>query len=187
MKSDRDHDELLLTAFRYAAGELTGAESSQFETLLADDLPAQQALADAVLLGDGLARSTVVVQPRSGTRAAPQQRGRIGAVLAVVAVALLVVVLLRPDSSGVRDRSLAGSPDRSVLDVWSDLADSETVEQVAVADFGNEADDGAAVEAEDIPDWLLHAVAGTLPPGDETPPGPAPDEAPPTDEIDEAT
>lgn len=197
MTSQRDDDELLLTAFRYVSGELPASESVRFEARLADDLQAQQALADAVLLGDALTRSAVVATVRSGPQTLPQRAGRVGAVLAVAAVALLILVSLWPTSSGVRDQSLTGmasrnqAADRSVLDVWSDLAGGEAgndaVDPGAIGDIGIDGGDDEAPVGEEIPEWLLHAVAGTQSGDDDAAPGPAADESPPADEIDEAT
>src|SRR5690348_7639444 len=98
MKRDVEPDELLLTAFRYVAGELSAQDASQFEARLANDLDAQQALADAVLLGDAVARATVVVRRRPDLHAASQRGLRVGAILAVVAATLLVAITLWPAS-----------------------------------------------------------------------------------------
>jgi hypothetical protein len=189
-----DNDELLLTAFRYLAGDLPAAKARQFEGGLDGDPAAQQALADAVLLGDALARSTVVVRVPPQLRPVHQRGRHTGAVLAVVAAAFLLAVSLWPSSAPDRDDGLATSGDSqrdsgSVLDVWNDLADSDAMGQALQADALNEGVDDAEPpgDAEDIPEWLLHAVAGTLATEEESAPAPEPDDAPATDEIDEST
>jgi hypothetical protein len=114
-----------------------------------------------------------------------------GAVLAVAAAVLLLIISLWPASEPVRDFELArpgdgtNSENRSVLDVWNELADGDAMTQGLLQEGIDENE--AVVEADDIPDWLLHAVAGTVAPEEEASPGPAPDDAPPADEIDEAT
>ena len=193
MNRSVDDGELLLTAFRYVSGELSAAEARQFETLLADDPAAQQALAHTVLLGDALARSTVVVRVRPVLRPRHQRGRHAGAVLAAIAAALLLAVTLWP-SSPRPDEALATSRDAqrdngSVLDVWNDLADSDAMGQNLLTNALHDAFDETdpADDSEDIPEWLLHAVAGTPATEEEAAPAPEPDDPPAADEIDEAT
>jgi hypothetical protein len=186
-----DDGELLLTAFRYVSGELTAAEARQFEAQLADDPAAQQALADTVLLGDALARSTAFVRARPVLRPRHQRGRHAGAVLAAISAALLLAVTLWP-SPPHPDEALATSRESqrdngSVLDVWNDLADSDAMGQNLLTDALHDGFDETAPadSSEDIPDWLLDAVAGTPATEEEIVPASEPDDA--TDEIDETT
>ena len=43
-----NHDDRFWTAFQYAVGELTDDEAARFETLLADDQRAREALTEAL-------------------------------------------------------------------------------------------------------------------------------------------
>jgi hypothetical protein len=126
-------------------------------------------------------------------RAADRRGRHTGAVLAVVGAACLLAVTLW-SSAPDRDDALTTSRDAqgangSVLAVWNDLADSDAMGQGLLADILNEGVDEAepAGDAEDIPEWLLHAVAGTLPPEEESAPVPESEDAPPADDIDEST
>jgi hypothetical protein len=56
-------DELLLVAFRYAAGDMPAEEAQAFELRLADDQAARDALCQAVALGERLAEAGPVVAP----------------------------------------------------------------------------------------------------------------------------
>jgi hypothetical protein len=188
-----DDGDLLLTAFRYVSGELSAADVRQFEAKLADDPAAQQALADTVLLGDVLARSTVVVRARPDVRSARQRPRHSVAVLSVVA-AFLLLASLWPSLSDRDDSLVKSGPEsqrdkRSVLEVWNHLADSDAMGQGLLADALSEGAEEAepAGDEEEIPEWLLHAVAGTLAPEEEAAPAPETDDAASTDEIDEAT
>ena len=136
-----EQDELLLTAFQYAAGELTAADAARFESRLADDLAAQQALADAVLLAGSLRRPTRVAAIRPATPAA-QGRNRtvVAAVMAACAIGLIALAWPSPSDDrvavnghapfGVSDQERA----RSLLAVWSEMSAGMTLESDYSAD-----------------------------------------------------
>lgn len=168
-----DQDELLLTAFQYVAGELTAAESARFESRLADDLAAQEALADAVLLADSLQRPIRVAAARPTQLAAarptvPVAQGRnrafVAAVMAACAIGLVAlawpgptddrVAVDGPAPFRVSDQERA----RSLLDVWSEMAAGATAEPDGSVDDSTGGDLPES-EGDELPEWLLHAVA----------------------------
>ena len=97
-----DKHDLNWLAFRYVAGEMSGDECAEFETRLADDQAAREAVASAVELTQTIScaatDSESVVTAQSRGRVADNQavRGRRLLWLALgVAACLTLVVLLR--------------------------------------------------------------------------------------------
>lgn len=92
------NDDLLWTAYRYSAGELSGPEAEAFELLLADDQAAREALATAVELTEtvcAIERTSLITAaatPASTSRRAWSQPS-VGwvAVVAAASIALMFV------------------------------------------------------------------------------------------------
>lgn len=61
--TDNQHDDLNWLAFRYIADEMSDDERSRFDARLADDLAAQQAVAQAVELTQAIALSEALEKP----------------------------------------------------------------------------------------------------------------------------
>lgn len=161
-----DQDELLLTAFQYVAGELTAAESARFESRLADDLAAQQALADAVLLAGSLRRPARVAAARLATAPAAHRRNRAFVAAVMAACAIGLVALAWPGPSNDHDAVDGHAPfrvsdqerARSLLAAWSEMSAATTNEQDGSADDST-GDDLPESQFDELPEWLLHAVA----------------------------
>jgi len=66
--------ELELQAFRYAAGEMSASEATDFEELLAVDQSVREALAAAVQLTDAVASLEPVISPLPAGTAKPRRR-----------------------------------------------------------------------------------------------------------------
>jgi anti-sigma-K factor RskA len=109
-----EREELQWCAFRYAAGELTAAEAAAFESRLAHDQPARDALCRAVALAGRLASARPQSEPAAETGCvapvAPGARSRrrmaaptlrdLGWMAVGAAATLLIVYLARPGATG---------------------------------------------------------------------------------------
>lgn len=139
-------------AVRYVLGELPATEAASYVARLAEDQSAREAVARAATLVETLA---VVPQPvATPSRRLP--RGRIAAVAATLAAAVLVGLALRPggDESARPPRIAADEVDPARLIVlWSDAADAPNANPVS-DEYGDADPDAALVP----PDWLLAAV-----------------------------
>ncbi len=176
MTPDRDNSELLLTAFRYVSGELPAGEAANFETLLASDQSARDALADVVELSEAVAVEEFErfhTQPYESvagrTRRALPRWGVVAAV-AVVAVACFLVLNNgdQPDRAGGPDVASQATEAvtvpvedgaDSVLSLWSELGwdNADLFESDA---FLAEDVEPLSPDKDEIPDWLLTAVVG---------------------------
>jgi hypothetical protein len=153
--SDADLDWL---AFRYAAGELSGAELDTFEMQLATDERACAAVARAVQLGQAIvyceqpAESTVRTTTLRGPAANKSRRFGSRRIIAVYSAAfsLLFVAWLVQQASRPHIANEAAS---TVAALWIDGADEDTPSEPAVTDDVTE-----LVEDEPLPGWLLTAV-----------------------------
>ena len=190
--TEAHHDgsrDFTLTAFRYVSGELTSGEREGFESLLAANLDAQQALADVVLICESVADATDnIALPATPDRVASQRRSRhaggfaVGAAVAAVACAAICLWTQFPDhqfsvdgvSPSVAPWSRMESAD-SIVSVWSELGTDDG----GIPTDEREDEDAAA---EEFPDWLMSAVS---PPSDETESIPQPDDFEFDDELDE--
>jgi anti-sigma factor RsiW len=170
MNCPSHHDELLLLAFRYVSGELSAPETEAFEAQLADDAATQQALADVVQLSEAVAigaaeRAVTRRQERVRRRTSRRQVIAAGLSGAVLAGSVFVVAGRISQHGGSGDASTTAarpvSPQeaQSMVSLWSELGG----EPVAASN-GDEsytaADDVEAAIGDEIPDWMLAAVAG---------------------------
>lgn len=163
------HSDLPLTALRYAAGELSGAELAEFEAQLETDFDAQVALAEAVQLVSALAsRSSVVVRRRVCHPVRDsRRRSRWFAVLSggIVAAAMLIVIWQGSEPSGTGAAISENAAADATLSAWAvvqleDADVSEPDEAAALLAFEEElsAEEENIEDAEIVPDWLLAAV-----------------------------
>lgn len=191
-----EHDELLLTAFQYVSGELSATDAARFEARLAEDEAAQQAVADAVILSDSLLLQVRVMPVRCSSAAKDGGRHRTFVATALAAVAVVLIALAWPG---------AGDPERALIDnarhaddvtpseqsagsllaVWSEMSAGAAEEPESL----DSADDPAAAgspasDADELPEWLLHAVAEAQ--GAQAEPS-VPSVDPVDDELDEET
>jgi hypothetical protein len=150
MTTSPDTNELLLTAQRYLTGELPPDEHAAFETRLADDLIAQEALADAVELSAAMAL-TAALPAATRSRLAPGAHrvrrwalGLSGLALGAAAAAL-GWVSIRPD---VAAKSATPSPAQLWAALAAERGDAEEAEDAELS-----------VLAADVPDWMFAAVA----------------------------
>ncbi len=190
------HDELLLIAFQYVSGELNESDAARFESRLAEDEAAQQAVADAVLLSDSLLLQARVRPVRGSSAAKDGGRHRAFVAAAVAAVAVVLIALAWP-GAGDLERALVDNPRHaddltpaeqsagSLLAVWSEMSAGAAEEPESL----DSADDPAAAgspasDADELPEWLLHAVAEAQ--GALAEPS-APSDDPADDELDEET
>ena len=115
--------DLSWNAFRYVAGEMSPEESAQFESLLADNLDACEAVANVTELSlstrtvlESQATPLIRHQPVKSSRNAH----RVAVIASLAALGLLIAVVMVPDqTSPSRDSSVSSidrdrSEDRSV-------------------------------------------------------------------------
>jgi hypothetical protein len=166
-------------AFRYVCGELSGDEAVAFETLLAHDQGAREAVAAAVELAAAVERAA----PAASPDVLPMRRPRVARALAWTASAAAACLALAVGLVSVghrRDRAPAvpanpavavasASPSRDVALAWSGLRREDVgtptglpawldeAATVADADLAPAAEDGESGP----PPWLL--VAASLP------------------------
>jgi len=140
-------------AFRYISGEMAASEAAQFESLLADD----QVARDAVVRAVELTQTIVAVQTASmsPSPAMPQSwTQNITWISTSVAALLLVTLALnfsRPSPSTTSD-------DDNVASIWarsSDAVNEPTLNGTVLN--GTVADEEEFVTA-DPPNWMLEAV-----------------------------
>jgi anti-sigma factor RsiW len=170
MTSPAKNDELLLLAFRYVSGELSAPETEAFEAQLAEDSATQQALADVVQLSEAVAigaaeRAVTRRQERMRRRTSRRQVIAAGLSGAVLAGSVFIVAGRISQHGASRDagatatRQISPQEAQSMVSLWSELGG----EPVAASN-GDEpyaaADDVEAAIGDEIPDWMLAAVAG---------------------------
>jgi hypothetical protein len=135
------YDDLLWTAYRYSAGELSAAESLRFEEQLATDQAAREALASAVALSETVcaierevAPSRPIVMPATTTRRSWLQPA--GWVTVAAAACLALTFAWRgPAPEGIRVPQL-----RPETAVKVEPADAETELLLALLEGGNRVD-----------------------------------------------
>lgn len=182
MTTDRDHSELLLTAFRYVAGELPADDAAGFEALLSDDQSARDALADVVVLSEAVGVEEFErIHPLRSAPTPLSRRGIPGwaAVAAVCLVALIsFLVFHEPDAPGPTDVAVSPAdpaplPEvgdaHNVLSLWSELGADDADRYESDPYLMEESLPPAPNE---IPDWMLSAVVS----GADEPPADMPDE-----------
>lgn len=142
------------TAVLYLLGELNAEEHAAFETTLAEDQAAREALAEAVALIGGLQGAT----PGFGRgRSSMRQRSpMLAAVVGLAAALLLWLAWPRPDTAG-NDLALAWSG--LVGQAGPDAADLPEEPEVgglaADADWSSPEGD----DEESVPAWMLEVVS----------------------------
>lgn len=174
MSEFNPQSDLSLQAFRYAAGELTGAEAADFESLLETDLDAQLSLVQAVQLAAALQSAARAIQPAarvspSGVRTPSRRWSPALALIGSGIVAATLLVALREESDPV-------GPENTTVTLWSELHD-EVAESMPLDDASLEALDAEVIDEDLVPDWMLAAVAinedagasQDTAPGDESP------------------
>jgi hypothetical protein len=165
--------DLHWTAFLYVSGELTIDESTSFESLLAEDQEAREAVALAVELAQALA--IVGPLPRSVSRKRNYRRvlAWAGSMAAAACLAVAILPILRPvvptesqgDTSSV---ALAWSGLRVGTDPdWtafvSGVQAPESPVAGSLAEIEN-ADEAESSNERPLPSWLL--LAASVPSGD---------------------
>lgn len=181
MFSANDPDNLDWIAFQYLSNELSETESGSFETLLAENQDAREALVAATQLIAGLktldpapALSSPAVastQATSPTRTILSSRTQQWALVSCAAVLLIAVTFLlnRPETRDTTFTKLAQTePSQAdlehVLDLWSESAENGSitvafnpgVEPTDLVDQPNVLAENHSLE---IPDWLYTAVS----------------------------
>jgi ferric-dicitrate binding protein FerR (iron transport regulator) len=150
-------------AARYVCGELSPGDAASFETQLADEPAAQEALVHASRLVCGLQAgprtmvsdkgtvsdngNAVLIPPRS--RKQRPERAR-WAVAATVAALLLVGLFLNPTLWQTTSTPDAGTA-ATLVGLWHEHGQS--------LDDGSELDTERPIETEEVPAWLLAAVS----------------------------
>ena len=171
MKPHECRHQLDWSAFCYAAGEMSPAEATEFETLLADDQAAREALARAVELTQvvAAAESQVgdVVLPASHrtTGWAVRFSWMAAGGLASLLIGLLWTGAIRPSASSVRQYELAAA--------WTETRAELSSAKAAglwpsVSSHHGDADDDSlgneglldAVALDETPSWMDAAVLG---------------------------
>jgi anti-sigma-K factor RskA len=169
MNEQDTQSELDWLAFCYAAGDLSGEEAAQFETRLADDQTAREALARAVELSQVVAaveaQSEFLVTPVARIRSDWHTRL---SWMAIGGVASLLIALLWSGVVGPTWRRLDAGNRQQLALAWN----MTRTEMAEVKEAGvwlptvmGEMDDDSVVEAsieevavEESPSWLTAAV-----------------------------
>jgi hypothetical protein len=171
MTSPAKNDELLLLAFRYVSGELSAPEMEAFEAQLADDATTQQALADVVQLSEAVAigaaeRAVTRRQERVRRRTSRRQVVAAGLGGAVIAGSVLVLAGRISQRGDTGDTGTAQSAPvstqeaQSMVSLWSELGGEQVAASNGDESYSPSADDANTTIGDEIPDWMLAAVAG---------------------------
>ena len=180
-------DELAWRAFQYVSGDLSPAESDDFERCLADDQDAREAVAQAVELGTTLASALehpVVVATRSTKSHSLRWARRLawmGAGAAVCLVLLVPLSRLAPSRAELALNFPSSAETGQLALVWAQAhSHDQAGDALAPADVaGNGPGDGVGGEMADMesdsprfsidmddgdrlaaPSWMLTAVEG---------------------------
>jgi anti-sigma factor RsiW len=187
MIANSSHSDLPLHAFRYAAGELSAAETAEFEQLLATDPDAQRALVHAVQLAAVLQSAAPTIAPvaRTARRVQPTHRwSPVLALLGSAAVAATVLVVLRDESTPMLASNSVGehSGADATVSLWNELH-SDDVESASLDEAALLALEDEQTESDVIPDWMLAAVEiGDAPPGSDAGDSQSADDTDPIDD-----
>jgi len=169
-----------LSAFRYVSGEMDVAEVMEFESLLRDDAELCDAVAQAVLLVEGLnaTHSVGTIPPRTERevgRSAMTWDSRIIWTISILSCCLIVGLLLSGRTAGPRSTERAQIAleakrrlleQRDLVDVYSVLHQSshdelDDVEEYLPGESLTDVDrfDTRDDESVEVPDWMIAAVA----------------------------
>lgn len=178
-KFESDNSDLAWEAFRYLIGEMSLAEFEAFESRLADDQEAREALGTAVQLQAALISNrdvdvSAVVPPRvetgSGLPHASRSESRrsirwiaVACVAASLAVLMMLSIPTPSVTVGLIDSSdVVDVQNAAVAAMWVSLAEDSTVNvRVDLADASDSLEmewTDVAVDSLDIPDWMVSAV-----------------------------
>lgn len=164
MTANSIDDDNLLLAVRYVLNECDRNELAAFESRLADDSAAQQALVEAVQIV-ALLQATPICEPASrlqAARAVPLRRSWQVASLLVAGLLVAVVMFWPafPAPSGHRTAEVPTVPlhteSPALAQAWTAL-DPHLITPDET-DEAHSADDDNTEPAYDVPDWLLTAV-----------------------------
>lgn len=150
-----EHDRLQWLAFCYVADELTTSQRAEFESRLATDLQAQEALASAVELGGEIYRSykstdELPLLDRAATRNLPADRSSTLSRLLLMAAAVLVMAvvgygLVQNNDQSTAHNNLHDQPSAVQLSILADdWIDSLDGDEIETADSG---------ELSELTDW----------------------------------
>ena len=158
-------DELLWSAFRYVSGEMDADEQAAFESKLADDQSAREAVADAVALGVAAAHT----RPVAAKSAAAHPRLREW--LAVGVAAGLLGALFALGRPAQNDRGTSSEPfslaTAELAETWAQTRSAvtddstplggDTLDEAAFDEFPSFALGGDEQQLT-TPDWMLAAL-----------------------------
>jgi hypothetical protein len=153
-------DDLDWLVHRYLLDELSAEEAAAFEERLGTDEEAAEALSRGVVL---LSAIHGAVQPERQVEPAlpgPRRSRRLVAGLAAVAATIGLVCLL-----GISQtlRSAGSSSDAiELVSIWRESAGDTVVDADALS-----TEDDAPIAGDDVPDWLMAAVALDAPATDD--------------------
>jgi anti-sigma factor RsiW len=171
MNCPSHNDELLLLAFRYVSGELSAPETESFEAQLAEDAATQQALADVVQLSEAVAigaAERAVTRRQERVRRRTSRRQVIAAALSGAVIAGAVFVLAgrisqhgaSRDAGATAARPVSPQEAQSMVSLWSELGGEPVAASNGDESYAQLVDDANAAIGDEIPDWMLAAVAG---------------------------
>lgn len=170
MSSNSHHGDHWL-AQQYVLGELSPQAAGAFEARLADDAVLCQRVADATLLIGTLEviGTLAATRPRVATcavgSAKPGRRTAAFAAVAAVAFCLLVSVMPRPDEPAPPDHraSANGGVATKLLSLWRGQSEWRAQGDVLRSTIGNDSEndsfDDADWSSDQVPSWMIAAVA----------------------------
>ncbi|MGE3313653.1 MAG: hypothetical protein AB7O26_00970 [Planctomycetaceae bacterium] len=174
-------NDLDWTAFRYVSGELAGDELAAFETLLAENQAARDAVVDAVKVAGAVVMAESAVKPAlprilpfGGSRAAALAWVRVETYLALAAVVGIAIVfwMQRPSEQDLAkvDPSRQGSAESvfdsrsSVLALWTEWSSTEEPgsDESSEAVRGESDSDVVSTDVDsdfEVPGWMIAALS----------------------------
>jgi hypothetical protein len=163
-----ERDDLDLSAFRYVAGEMTPAQAAAFETRLADDQVARDAVSRAVGLSQLVASAAPMADPPAPARRSalvwmqPLGWMAIGAAAAVLAVSVFSRPVARPNNPApaMNAQPTGGRSPVDVL-VWARLQSDQELTAAELERWLDEPVESSDVEEpslnSEVPSWVLAA------------------------------
>lgn len=153
-------DDLDWLAHRYLLDELSADEAAAFEERLGTDEEAAASLARSVRLMaavTGALHEARLVEPAAATRGS--QRKLVAGLAAIAATIALVCVL--SVSQALKPGTSTGDA-AELVSIWRESAGDVAVESDATTD-----EDEVQTAIDDVPDWLMAAVALDVPETDD--------------------